>query len=194
MRAACCGRRLAFHVEQGTPPTLAFLDKAIATAKRRDLFRERPPPRPGGSLSFCSNDYLALANRAAEPAACGAGASRLLDGDRAIHAQLEMEAATLVAQPGSLVYTSGYAANVGLLSALARAPRISWSATFSIMHRSLTARAYRVPESPSCLIWIRSRWRGSSAGAVLDAPSSSRSLLQHGCRFSRSRGSAPHLR
>jgi 8-amino-7-oxononanoate synthase len=91
----------------------------MADARARGLFRDRPPPRATGALSFCSNDYLALAERSAAPGASGAGASRLVSGDRQIHADLEAAAASLVLQPASLVFTSGYAANVGLLSALA---------------------------------------------------------------------------
>jgi 8-amino-7-oxononanoate synthase len=43
----------------------------------------------------------------------------LVSGERSIHARLEAAAADLVGQPASLAFTSGYAANVGLLSALA---------------------------------------------------------------------------
>jgi 8-amino-7-oxononanoate synthase len=112
-------REKLFHVEHGTPTALRFLDGALADATRKGLLRERPRPGDGRGLSFCSNDYLALAERAAPPEACGAGASRLVSGDRAIHARLEASAANLVDQPTSLTFTSGYAANVGLLAALA---------------------------------------------------------------------------
>jgi 8-amino-7-oxononanoate synthase len=108
-----------FHVEHDTPDALAYLDEAIALAKRRDLFRARPRPGDRASLSFCSNDYLALANRSAPAEASGAGGSRLLSGDRTIHALLETAAADLVCQPTALAFTSGYAANVGALSTLA---------------------------------------------------------------------------
>lgn len=101
-----------------TPPTLAFLDEALAEVERRDLLRRRPPPTEGG-LSFCSNDYLALSRLPAPTADAGAGASRLVSGDRPVHAALEEEAAALVGHPAALVFTSGYAANVGLISALA---------------------------------------------------------------------------
>ncbi len=108
-----------FHVEQCTPLALRFLDESLADARRHDLLRERPPPADGSALSFCSNDYLGLALRPAPPQASGAGASRLVSGDRPVHAELEAAAAEMVGQPRSLSFTSGYAANVGLLSALA---------------------------------------------------------------------------
>jgi 8-amino-7-oxononanoate synthase len=101
------------------PPGLAFLNSALEADRACDLLRERSRPPATGLLSFCSNDYLALARQTAPPEESGAGASRLVDGDRTIHARLEDEAAALVGQPSSLVFTSGYAANVGLLSALA---------------------------------------------------------------------------
>jgi 8-amino-7-oxononanoate synthase len=105
-------------VKHPTPPALGFLDEALAEARRRDLLRDRPPPTEPG-LSFCSNDYLGLAGEPAPPLAGGAGASRLVSGDRPIHAELEAEVAALVGQPDAIVFSSGYAANVGLLSALA---------------------------------------------------------------------------
>jgi 8-amino-7-oxononanoate synthase len=108
-----------FHVKRATPAGLGFLDEALARARERDLLRDRPPPTDGRSLSFCSNDYLGLAAVPGPLEASGAGASRLVGGDRPIHAQLEEVAAELVRQPAALVFTSGYAANVGLLSAVA---------------------------------------------------------------------------
>jgi 8-amino-7-oxononanoate synthase len=108
-----------FHVKHETPPALAFLDGAIADARQHDLLRERPAAFEPRAACFCSNDYLALASEPAPPAASGAGASRLVSGDRPLHARLEAASAELVEQPASLVFTSGYAANVGVLSALA---------------------------------------------------------------------------
>lgn len=95
------------------------MDDALSDAERQNLLRERPPPEDAAVASFCSNDYLALAGRRAPEEACGVGASRLVSGDRPIHARLEAAAAELVRLPASLAFTSGYAANVGLLSALA---------------------------------------------------------------------------
>ncbi|MBV9947435.1 MAG: aminotransferase class I/II-fold pyridoxal phosphate-dependent enzyme, partial [Myxococcales bacterium] len=106
-------------MKQNTPPALAFLDDALAEARRRDLYRERPPPRQAPPLSFCSNDYLALATRPAPADASGCAGSRLVTGDHPAHAALEAAAAALTGLPAALVFSSGYAANVGLLSALA---------------------------------------------------------------------------
>jgi 8-amino-7-oxononanoate synthase len=80
----------------------------------------RPPARPG-TLSFCSNDYLGLASRAAPPVASGSGASRLIAGERDEHRRLERAFATWLGVEDVLAFSSGYAANVGAVSALANA-------------------------------------------------------------------------
>jgi len=79
-------------------------------------------------LLMCSNDYLGLsfhpALRAAAKAAmnrygCGAGASRLLSGTSAVHAELEERIALFKNTEAAVVYNSGYAANTGIISAIA---------------------------------------------------------------------------
>jgi len=111
-------RESEFHVKQEGTVALAFLDDAIRKAAEQGLLRSRPAATRPGLLSFCSNDYLNLAERVAPRAACGAGSSRLVSGDRLIHRELEDAASALVGQESSLVFTSGYAANVGALPAL----------------------------------------------------------------------------
>jgi len=78
-------------------------------------------------LSFASNDYLGLANHpelvvAAQLAAgrygVGAGASHLLTGHHALHHRLEEELAQFVGLPAALLFSTGYMANLGVVSAL----------------------------------------------------------------------------
>ncbi len=106
-------------MKRETPPALRFLESALAELEGRDLLRTRPLPASPGALSFCSNDYLGLASEPAPPAPSGAGASRLVSGERAEHLQAERAAAELVGLPEALLFTSGYAANLGVVSALA---------------------------------------------------------------------------
>ena len=106
-------------MKQGTPPALSFLDDALARARADGLLRVRPTPPGPERLCLCSNDYLGLADRPAPTDAAGAGASRLVAGERTVHRDLEAAAAELVGHAAALVFTSGYAANVGLLSCLA---------------------------------------------------------------------------
>lgn len=86
---------------------------------------------PGGAgvlLNFSSNDYLGLARdprvmaaamEAVKQYGAGAAASRLVTGNLACHQQLEEQLAALKGYPAALVFGSGYAANVGIISALA---------------------------------------------------------------------------
>lgn len=80
------------------------------------------------AIDLASNDYLGLAGdeRLAEAAAeaarregVGAGASRLVTGNRPAHEALEETIAAYKGAGRALLFSSGYAANVGVLSALA---------------------------------------------------------------------------
>ena len=79
-------------------------------------------------LGFCSNDYLGLANHpriveAAVDAALrygiGQGASHLLSGHSVAHERLESALAEFVQMPRALLFSSGYQANIGAVTALA---------------------------------------------------------------------------
>jgi 8-amino-7-oxononanoate synthase len=79
-------------------------------------------------LSFCSNDYLgladhpALASAAAASAArsgIGSGASRLVAGDLPEHRELEAGLSTFLGVEAVLLFPSGYQTNLGVLPALA---------------------------------------------------------------------------
>jgi 8-amino-7-oxononanoate synthase len=78
-------------------------------------------------INFASNDYLGLAGdpRLADAAidaikkwGTGSTGSRLLSGHREIHYQLEQSIARLKRTEDSLVFSSGYLANVGTIMAL----------------------------------------------------------------------------
>lgn len=78
-------------------------------------------------LSFCSNDYLGLANRpeliaamqqAAGDSGVGSGASNLITGHHRYHDTLEKQLASFVGLPAALLFSTGYMANIGVLGAL----------------------------------------------------------------------------
>lgn len=108
--------------------------------KESDLLRALRPLQSGQGirvqkgdrqlLNFSSNDYLGLASdprlleaalRAAELYGFGAGASRLICGSLPPHAELESEIAAWKNCEAALCFSSGYAAAVGVLPALATA-------------------------------------------------------------------------
>jgi 8-amino-7-oxononanoate synthase len=79
-------------------------------------------------LSFCSNDYLGLANHPEVVAAfhqglerygAGSGAAHLITGHSRAHHELEEALADLVQRPRALLFSTGYMANLGVLAALA---------------------------------------------------------------------------
>lgn len=109
-------------MKPSAPPALSFLAGRLRQLEEADLLRT-PLASPGGiQLSFCSNDYLGLASRRAPGVRLGAGASRLVGaGDTAEHRQLEQELAGWLGVARTLLFTSGYAANVGVVAALATA-------------------------------------------------------------------------
>ena len=79
-------------------------------------------------VAFCSNDYLGLASSgeliaAAQEGAArygvGAGASHLILGHTGAHHALESALASFVGLPRAVLFSTGYMANLGLVTALA---------------------------------------------------------------------------
>ena len=79
-------------------------------------------------LNYASNDYLGLANhpkvveaaiRALKRFGLGAAASHMVSGHMRAHHELEEKLADYVGLPKALLFASGYAANTGILTALA---------------------------------------------------------------------------
>ncbi|MCA4758982.1 8-amino-7-oxononanoate synthase [Mycobacterium sp. SMC-2] len=100
-------------------------DDRVRAGLRREL-RARPPRT--GLIDLASNDYLGLSRhpaviRGAIEAVCtwgtGATGSRLVTGTTLDHEQLETELADFVGAEAGLVFASGYAANLGVVTALA---------------------------------------------------------------------------
>lgn len=113
------------------------LRAALLQRQQGDLLRQRltlesaqgPLVRLNGReyLNFCSNDYLGLAShpelvaslqRAARTYGVGSGASHLVCGHSRPHRELEEALAEFTGRPRALLFSSGYAANTGVLATL----------------------------------------------------------------------------
>ncbi len=78
-------------------------------------------------INFCSNDYLGLANhpdvisaykQAADKYGVGSGSAHLVCGHSSAHHQLEEELAAFTGRERALLFSTGYMANMGAISAL----------------------------------------------------------------------------
>ena len=113
------------------------LTQRLEQAKQSNLYRSRKVLQgPQGIsvrcqgkdyLSFCSNDYLGLANHPklirAFQEGCknfgvGTGASQLITGHSSAHADVEKAFAKFLKRDRALYFANGYMANVGVLTAL----------------------------------------------------------------------------
>lgn len=105
-------------------------------------------------LNFCSNNYLGLADdarlvKAAQDALLkegfGSGASRLICGNMDSHTKLEEKLAAFKGTEGALLFSCGYMANVGIISALCDREDIIFSDKLnhaSIVDGTLLSRAH----------------------------------------------------
>src|SRR6188474_243376 len=113
-------------------------------------------PENADALDLASNDYLGLSQNARVVAAAHAAldrygasatASRLVTGTLPVHRELEASLGRLTGQPSALAFSTGYAANLGALTALSgRGAEILLDAH---AHASLhdAARMSRVPHA-----------------------------------------------
>lgn len=113
------------------------LSARVAARRAEHLYRQRPllesPQGPevvvDGKplLAFCNNDYMGLANHPAVITAwkagaqrwgVGGGASHLVIGHSTPHHELEEALADLTGRPRALLFSNGYMANLGAVTAL----------------------------------------------------------------------------
>jgi 8-amino-7-oxononanoate synthase len=115
-----------------------FLESKLEGLRNGGLYRE---PEDGAIRESClrratalgvtpidasSNDYLGYAKYPVsretylESTSTGAGASRLIHGTRPEHQALERALSTWVGQPATLLFASGYAANMGVMGTMAQ--------------------------------------------------------------------------
>jgi 8-amino-7-oxononanoate synthase len=115
----------------------AWLEDSLSTIHRADWYRSvQAIQGPAGAtvvldgrevINFASNDYLGLAGderliaaatKAIHELGTGSTGSRLLSGHRELHRELEFAIASLKQTEDAIVFSSGYLANIGTISAL----------------------------------------------------------------------------
>lgn len=116
-------RDFAAELEQRKQSGLYRLRRQISGPQQPLLVSDGRP-----LLSFCSNDYLGMASR---PELCraaadsmqgnglGGAASHLICGHHDAHHQLEQRLADFTGRSAALFFSTGYMANMGVISALA---------------------------------------------------------------------------
>lgn len=116
---------------------LSRLQQGLAALKTGHLERRRllRDGAPGAHItidgqrvvSFCSNDYLglaadpalvAVAHAALDRCGVGAGAAHLITGHHRFHHDFEAAFARFVGKPATLLFSTGYMANLAVLTAL----------------------------------------------------------------------------
>ena len=123
-----------------------FIERRLQAIREQHLFRQLTPLDHGTTpwitvgdrrmLNLSSNNYLGLADhpRLKEAAiaairdyGCGAGSSRLVTGTTRLHEQLEHRLAIFKGCESALLFSSGYHANMGVISSLARENAVVFS-------------------------------------------------------------------
>jgi len=113
------------------------LSAALAERQQQKLYRRRQTLEGPQNVeiqidgktyvSFCSNDYLGLASHpavidalkaGADRFGVGSGAAHLITGHSYAHQALEEALADFVGRPRALLFSTGYMANLGVVSAL----------------------------------------------------------------------------
>ncbi len=116
-----------------------FFSTSLKKLKNEGLYRQlrvmESPVSPSVTIDgcsfllFCSNDYLGLATDSRMKAAAakaalswgtGSGASRLISGNISLYRNLEKAVVDFKQTEAALIFSSGYAANVGVISSLVK--------------------------------------------------------------------------
>ncbi|PRQ09404.1 aminotransferase class I/II-fold pyridoxal phosphate-dependent enzyme [Enhygromyxa salina] len=130
------------RVPPPSPGNLALDERLrVALAAERDAALERRCPAPTERrglryrlgdrevVSFCSNDYLGLAEERPQtaPQPSGAAASRLVCGDLQVHRDIERRFAGVMGFEDAVLFPSGFQANVGVPASLLQPGDVAYS-------------------------------------------------------------------
>jgi 8-amino-7-oxononanoate synthase len=116
-------RDFAKEIEDRKQAGLYRTRRLVSGPQKPELIADEKP-----LLSFCSNDYLGLANHSANietlknslsETGLGGAASHLVCGHHDAHHQLEQRLAEFTQRSSALFFSTGYMANLGVISALA---------------------------------------------------------------------------
>ena len=115
-----------FHATDASP--LAWLETVAAQRRQSGLQRTlRSRPADSAVVDLASNDYLGLARhpevidgavRALRIWGAGSTGSRLVTGNTELHEEFESALASFVGADSALLFSSGYTANLGAVTAL----------------------------------------------------------------------------
>lgn len=121
---------MSSHIDHTLAPALAKR-RAAHLYRTRKLLQSPQTPQVvvdgKNYLAFCSNDYLGLANhpdviaalqKSAGKFGVGSGASHLVAGHSSEHHALEEELAAFTGRARALLFSTGYMANMGAITAL----------------------------------------------------------------------------
>jgi 8-amino-7-oxononanoate synthase len=113
------------HRHKLTPESDSFLTKHLEQRKNQNAIRQLSSET--SLIDFCSNDYLGFARSRTlmekirtSAAAPGSTGSRLISGNSMLCEDLERTIAEFHQAPAGLIFNSGFDANLGLLSSVAR--------------------------------------------------------------------------
>ncbi len=115
-------KNLAENLQARRAANLYRVRRVVDGPQQPDLMVDGRP-----MLAFCSNDYLGLANHpevvkvlqaGAETYGVGSGAAHLISGHSRPHHALEEELAEFTGRPRALLFSTGYMANLGVISVL----------------------------------------------------------------------------
>jgi 8-amino-7-oxononanoate synthase len=128
-----------------------WLSEKLDALHTDHLYRTRSTAIPyqqvrfNGYLNFSSNDYLGLASdprlhtasATCHPVGLGSGASALISGYHTIHQKLEEALAQFLNRPATLLFPSGYMANLAITDTLLRLDPTSYALHDRLNHASL---------------------------------------------------------
>ena len=146
--------------EEGRYRIFAELERQRGQFPTANYYPETEEPAVEGITVWCSNDYLGMGQNprvieamkeALDKCGAGAGGTRNIAGTNHYHALLEAELASLHNKESSLLFTSGYVANMTTLMTLGHGIENCILYSDALNHNSMIEASAIQPRAQACL-------------------------------------------